>query len=318
MTENWTTLKAKIEFFSKPFPQDAIDFAELHRDEMAPFLAEVLVQVAADPAIAFQEDYVLHQYAMHLLAIWRDARAYAPLLALGRLDDSTLDMVLGDTLTESYGRCLASVCNGDTTPIKALIESAEIDFWVRDAAVDALVVRVFEGDDERLSVLQYLMAIGEQEAARIGDANYQSEGSELIDSLVRAMANLVTIEMREPVERWFDQGLIDPNWIERDDFNVRLARTFEDTRAEILSLGQGYVSSVEAEIGGWSGFRENTQAYLPEKEGGLLLSSAVSPTHHTSGAQAAVETFVRETPKIGRNDPCSCGSGKKYKKCCGK
>ena len=26
----------------------------------------------------------------------------------------------------------------------------------------------------------------------------------------------------------------------------------------------------------------------------------------------------RETPKIGRNDPCSCGSGKKYKKCCGR
>jgi len=28
--------------------------------------------------------------------------------------------------------------------------------------------------------------------------------------------------------------------------------------------------------------------------------------------------FVRETPKIGRNDPCVCGSGKKYKHCCGK
>jgi len=26
----------------------------------------------------------------------------------------------------------------------------------------------------------------------------------------------------------------------------------------------------------------------------------------------------RETPKVGRNDPCPCGSGKKYKKCCGK
>ena len=25
----------------------------------------------------------------------------------------------------------------------------------------------------------------------------------------------------------------------------------------------------------------------------------------------------RETPKIGRNEPCPCGSGKKYKKCCG-
>ncbi|MGZ8153886.1 MAG: SEC-C metal-binding domain-containing protein [Burkholderiales bacterium] len=28
------------------------------------------------------------------------------------------------------------------------------------------------------------------------------------------------------------------------------------------------------------------------------------------------EPYVRPTPKIGRNDPCPCGSGKKYKKCC--
>lgn len=28
-------------------------------------------------------------------------------------------------------------------------------------------------------------------------------------------------------------------------------------------------------------------------------------------------TVVRESPKLGRNDPCLCGSGKKYKKCCG-
>lgn len=27
--------------------------------------------------------------------------------------------------------------------------------------------------------------------------------------------------------------------------------------------------------------------------------------------------MTRETPKVGRNDPCPCGSGKKYKKCCG-
>ncbi|MGH9545975.1 MAG: SEC-C metal-binding domain-containing protein [Terriglobales bacterium] len=26
---------------------------------------------------------------------------------------------------------------------------------------------------------------------------------------------------------------------------------------------------------------------------------------------------MRSTAKIGRNDPCPCGSGKKYKKCCG-
>ena len=31
-----------------------------------------------------------------------------------------------------------------------------------------------------------------------------------------------------------------------------------------------------------------------------------------------VETFRREVPKVGRNDPCPCGSGKKFNKCCGK
>jgi uncharacterized protein len=30
-----------------------------------------------------------------------------------------------------------------------------------------------------------------------------------------------------------------------------------------------------------------------------------------------VETLRRESPKVGRNDPCSCGSGKKFKQCCG-
>ncbi|MBC8378703.1 MAG: SEC-C domain-containing protein [Planctomycetes bacterium] len=31
-----------------------------------------------------------------------------------------------------------------------------------------------------------------------------------------------------------------------------------------------------------------------------------------------VKTIKHEEPKVGRNDPCPCGSGKKYKKCCGK
>ncbi len=37
-----------------------------------------------------------------------------------------------------------------------------------------------------------------------------------------------------------------------------------------------------------------------------------------NGDVPKVETYVHEGPRIGRNDPCPCGSGKKYKKCCGK
>jgi preprotein translocase subunit SecA len=35
------------------------------------------------------------------------------------------------------------------------------------------------------------------------------------------------------------------------------------------------------------------------------------------GDDADVKTVHREGPKVGRNDPCPCGSGKKYKKCHG-
>lgn len=33
-------------------------------------------------------------------------------------------------------------------------------------------------------------------------------------------------------------------------------------------------------------------------------------------AQHCAEPTVSAAPRVGRNDPCFCGSGKKYKKCC--
>ena len=36
------------------------------------------------------------------------------------------------------------------------------------------------------------------------------------------------------------------------------------------------------------------------------------------GGEAKVETIRRDQPKVGRNEPCPCGSGKKFKQCHGK
>jgi preprotein translocase subunit SecA len=46
-------------------------------------------------------------------------------------------------------------------------------------------------------------------------------------------------------------------------------------------------------------------------------SSASSESAAPTSATATADTFVREGEKVGRNDPCPCGSGKKYKKCHG-
>jgi preprotein translocase subunit SecA len=54
----------------------------------------------------------------------------------------------------------------------------------------------------------------------------------------------------------------------------------------------------------------------PPAQGQARASDVVSE----AAAQAAAEKAkpVRTGPKVGRNDPCPCGSGKKYKQCCGK
>jgi preprotein translocase subunit SecA len=63
---------------------------------------------------------------------------------------------------------------------------------------------------------------------------------------------------------------------------------------------------------------ETTDSYgvgetVPPGERGEMAQAAEQP----QGEGAKVKTIVRETPKVGRNDPCPCGSGKKYKKCHG-
>ena len=39
--------------------------------------------------------------------------------------------------------------------------------------------------------------------------------------------------------------------------------------------------------------------------------------YYVDGAPPKTATLRHEGPRVGRNDPCPCGSGKKYKKCCG-
>ena len=48
-------------------------------------------------------------------------------------------------------------------------------------------------------------------------------------------------------------------------------------------------------------------------------ASALPEAEQEAGQQAEApqQPMVRDAPKVGRNDPCPCGSGKKYKQCCG-
>jgi preprotein translocase subunit SecA len=63
-----------------------------------------------------------------------------------------------------------------------------------------------------------------------------------------------------------------------------------------------------------------SSAFGKEAQARAQQARAQSQSRHQAEAalEKAVHTPVtRDTPKVGRNDPCPCGSGKKYKKCCG-
>jgi preprotein translocase subunit SecA len=70
-------------------------------------------------------------------------------------------------------------------------------------------------------------------------------------------------------------------------------------------------AAVHQDAGGY-GVGENVA-----QTGDVVVSPEASSESNESAEAAKVKTIVREAPKVGRNDPCPCGSGKKYKKCHG-
>jgi preprotein translocase subunit SecA len=59
------------------------------------------------------------------------------------------------------------------------------------------------------------------------------------------------------------------------------------------------------------------QAQHAEAQSVLGTAAATESERASRSEAAAAETFVREERKVGRNEPCPCGSGKKYKQCHG-
>jgi preprotein translocase subunit SecA len=53
------------------------------------------------------------------------------------------------------------------------------------------------------------------------------------------------------------------------------------------------------------------------RSGGSASAVAEPPRPARTGGDDTIKQVKREEPKVGRNDPCPCGSGKKFKKCHG-
>jgi hypothetical protein len=82
---------------------------------------------------------------MYMLAQFREKRAYPLIAAFAALPDELPHDLAGDFVTEDLGRVLASVCGGDQSLIRGLIENAAVDEFVRSQACTLSSVWSFPG-----------------------------------------------------------------------------------------------------------------------------------------------------------------------------
>jgi hypothetical protein len=319
----WPQVRAGLEFLQAPFPAAAVALAEAHRDEVAPHLVAALAALAEDPTPASDATYTLHLFAMHLLAGWRDRRAFAPLLDLGRLpDEELLDSMFGDLSHDSYGRCLASVSGGDVASIMALAEDPLTTFSVRAAVLEALTDCVLEGEADREYVVATLGAAAEREAEaleagrQLGDKPY-----ELLDALAIFLSNLGAVDWLPAIHQWHAKGLLDPTFADLDTIEQHIVAPVDHALARMRCERRGYVADAATEMSWWAMFNPPTAASPvianEESRSSTLADRRPAQSSPVRAVPEPVKQVIRDQPRVGRNEPCPCGSGRKFKKCHG-
>jgi hypothetical protein len=280
-----------------PLPRAALRAAGESREALVPvFLAYVDRLLEAD--VDALDESPAFTFIYHLLAEWRETRAYRPMARLLRRDPAFLDALLGDAVTECGARVMLSLFDGDLEPMLAAARDEAAEPFARGQMFDALVLVALDRPHLKPAVGDFLRRFHAAAAGTTPEVVWSSWAF--------AVAALGLADMTPLVRQVYADGLIDPFDGTFAEFEKDLAETLETGRPEwFLELGnRAPIDDAIAELSTWYGFSD---AYL-EAERRRRLAPA--------GAFAEDPPFVHAGPKVGRNDPCPCGSGRKFKKCC--
>jgi uncharacterized protein len=219
-------------------------------------------------------------FGLHLMAEKREAEAWAPLLAVAMEGEVFYDMI-GDAAWETLPAILLSLYSGDLEGLKKLIEAPRADQWSRVAALECFSALAATGEIPLEEAKAFL--------AHCFETLQPRENHPVWYGWQGCVALLGLSELEPLAARAFRQGLVDRN-----------ALSFEDFQADLrASRAAASLADVFAE----RGIRPIDDA---------LDALAVFDEEDEAPAEPAENRFKN----VGRNDPCPCGSGKKYKKCC--
>ena len=270
-------------------PKRAIRAARVQRDEVTPRFLECLERSVEEEDGDASKDSPLF-FVVCLLAEFREPRAYAPLMKLLASDSERVDSIFGEAITEILHRIVLSVFDGDAGPIYQAIHTPEADDFVRDALFDVLAALVLRDRLDRDEARHFLTDC-------YAKLKPQSENYVWV-GWYKAVVALGLVECHELVRKAYQNEFIphdvaDWRHIEAD---LKQGITGEGLDAWLDPMRILPIDDVIALLDGWR-FGQPTDPLESLRR--RLYSPHVNPNKD-----------------IGRNDPCPCGSGKKYKKCC--
>ena len=265
--------------------------ASAFREALAPYMIARLDSLSQDATPALVDDYIFHIHALLLLAEWRDPRAYRPAVAFCRQSPEAADQLFGMFIGELLSQCLASLFDGDIGPLADLATDPNVDEWICLAAMDALTICAFNGETDKEKVSALITMCAEREAVKL---LAMQERPKYTGGLLALQASLLVdlgaINRWPLIRSWFDQGILDRQYDSYDELAQGIHLPAEQRSLSMVASGRGYIDSA---------------------------ANAMQIFCGTDDPDPAPEPYLRVSPKIGRNDPCSCRSGFKFKKCCG-
>lgn len=277
---------AELEFFKTGyFPGKALSSAIDKQDEITPFLLDILQDTMDNTQKYLDSKTRMSQlYALFLLAQFREKKAYPIIAQILTKTNDTPYQLFGDALTENMAGILAAVCHDDLSLIKKLVEDEKVDNYVRSAALNSLVVLYTEDEIDRKNIIDYLTLLFHKKLKR--EQHY-----------IWASIVLVTIDMRVDelmgeIERVYNENLLEEGIVDLD-----YAR-------DALFLSEGEYQD-----------EDDIKASLSSRHYNLFPNDIVNMMQNWACFDIQ-KTQITKPVKIGRNAPCPCGSGKKYKKCC--
>lgn len=289
-----------LRYLTLGFPKAAIQAALERQNEITPILFNFLNE-AIERYQSLEDSYMGHLYAMFLLAQFREKPAFPFIIKVASLPEDAPDIILGDSITEDLHKIIASVYNNDLAAIQHMIENITLCTWSRNAAIKSLLTLVKERIVEREGVIQYFKELFNHPAF--------VEDEMAMTHLVNASCDLYPAELYNEIKTAFDLDRVDTSIVDMKWVDSILAMGQANVLKKYLTNHYEFIYDTIKEMQWWACFREQE---TPEHdievefdEPGQIFSSHMPDT-----------PYYRETPKVGRNDPCPCGNNKKFKKCC--